>query len=127
MSRTNLLMLLGLIGAALLAWQLGGSMGVGVFGGYLLGASLFGLGHGWQRSVVRKRPEQSMNTLVILLMAKLLVLLVSWVTLRFVEGAAEHVDPKGFLLAYVTAVLLVSLSGSYDAMMILKNRKAQTP
>lgn len=127
MSRTNIAILIGLPLAALLAWQLGGAVGMGVIGGYLLATSLFGLGHAWQRGVVRVHPERSMNTLVILMMAKLLVLLFSWVILRFVDGASAHVDPKGFLLAYVTAVLLVSLVGSFEAMTILKNQKAQTP
>ena len=127
MSRTNLAILLTLPLAAFVAWQLGGRAGVGVIGGYLLGASLFGLGHGWQRSVVRSHPERSMNTLVILMMAKLGVLLLAWTILRFVEGAADHVHPKGFLLAYVTAVLVVSLTGSWEAMTIIKDRKAHTP
>lgn len=127
MSRTNISILIGLVVAAFIAWQLGGSMGVGVLGGYLLGASLFAVGAGWQRNVVREKPERSMQTLVLLALGKLFVILISYLVLRFVDGASDHVHPKGFLLAFVAAVLVVSFVGSYDAMLVIKNRKAQTP
>ena len=127
MSRTNIAILIGLPFAALLAWTMGGAVGMGVIGGYLLGGSVFGFGHAWQHRVVAAHPERSMNTLVVLMMAKLLVLLFCWLLLRFVEGASSYVDTKGFLLAYVTAVMLVSFVGSFEAMTILKNQKAQTP
>ncbi len=127
MSRTNIAILIGLLVAAFVAWQFGGSVGVAILGGYLLGASVFGLGHRWQKNVVRDHPERSMHTLVVLALGKLGLLLASWLVLKYVDGASDHVHPKGFLLAYVTAVLLVSFIGSYEAMLVIKNRKAQTP
>lgn len=127
MTRTNIAILIGLVAAALIAWQLGGSLGMGVIGGYLLGASLFAVGAAWQRKTCEAHPERSMQTLVLLALGKLFVIMISYLVLRFVDGASDHVSPKGFLLSFVVAVLLVSFVGSYDAMLVIKNRKAQTP
>ena len=126
MSRTNLAILIGLVPAALIAWGIGGSVGVGVLGGYLLATSVCGVGYSWQRTVVRAHPERSLNTLVVLMLVKLVVVLAIWVALRFVEGAGDVVDARGFLLTFVAAVLLVSLVGSFEALSILKERKAHS-
>ena len=126
MSRTTLGILIGLPAAIFIAWQQGGRVGTGVITGFLLGASLFGLGHAWQRHVVARRPQDSMKTLAVLGILKLVVLLASWAVLNYVPAVSDRVHTKACLLAYVTTVLLVSFVGSYDAMLIIKNRKAQT-
>jgi|SoiMethySBSTD1v2_1073268.scaffolds.fasta_scaffold1087689_2 hypothetical protein len=116
--------LAGLAVAAGIAWRLGGAVGTGVLGGYLMGASLSALGVAWQHHLLRTRPERVFSATVGVFVLKLAVLLCAALAFRYVEPAARQVDWRSFLVAFAAGVLLVIALGSMDTLRILKQRRS---
>jgi hypothetical protein len=124
---TTLLSLGTLCGLALaggIAWRLGGALGTGVLGGYLLGASLAGFGMAWQNHLLRTRPERVFAAMVAVFLLKLAVLLAAALVFRYVEPAARQVDWRGFLVAFAGGVMLVIAIGSLDTLRTLRQRRS---
>lgn len=116
--------LAGLALAAGIAWRLGGTLGTGVLGGYLLGASLSGLGVALQHHLLRTRPERVFPATVGVFALKLAVLLAAALTFRYVEPAARHVDWRAFLIAFAGGVIVVIGVGSLDTLRLLKRPRS---
>lgn len=114
MSRLTAASLVGLAVAGFVAWRLGGALGGGVLAGFLLGASLSGLGCLHQRHVLRTRPEHVMQAVAATFALKLVVLVLGGLAFRYLEPAAARVDWRGFLVAYAAAVALVLPFGALD-------------
>lgn len=121
MTRTQLVTLAGLAGAVVLALQLERAVGMGVVSGYLFGAAISLLGVAWQGHVARVRPRDVMRATVESFLAQLGALLVSGLSLRFVEPLAPHADWRAFLLAYAFAAFLCLVSGSFDTARLISN------
>lgn len=120
MTRTHLVMLATLAVAGLIAWQLGGTLGMGVLAGFLCGASVAGLGVSWQQHVVRTRPEKVYSTHVLAFVFKLAVVLCGALVFRFVDQAAAHVDWRSFLVTFAGAVFVVMVVGAFDTARVLR-------
>lgn len=123
-TRLTLGTLAGLALAAGVAWRLGGALGTGVLGGYLLGASLSACGIALQNHYLRTRPERVMAATTGVFLLKLAMLLLSALVFRYVEPAARQVDWRAFLVAFVAGVVLLIAVGSLDTMRILKERRS---
>ena len=124
MSRLTLGTLLGMAGATLVAWQLGGALGTGVMAGALTGGALAGLGVAWQLHVLRTCPDKVFAATVSAFLAKIAVVLMGALLLRFFEPAARQADWRAFLIAFAVAVLFVGSLGSLDALRFLRERRA---
>jgi hypothetical protein len=122
-TRLTLGTLAGLGLAAVVAWRLGGALGTGVLGGYLLGASLSGFGVAWQNHLLRTQPKRVLTATVTVYLVKLACLLAAALVFRYVEPAARQVDWRAFLIAFATSVVLVNSIGSLDTLRILKQRR----
>jgi len=123
MMRLSLSSFVGLAVAAAVAWQLGGRLGAGVLGGYLLGAGMSGLGVLYQRHMLLTRPERVFSALVVSFLAKLVALLLGGLAFRFLAPVAEVADWRSFLIAFAGAVALVLPLGTWDAARVLKQRE----
>ena len=87
----------------------GGPVGMGVLVGGLLG---LGLGAGTtlrQRRLLRTHPERALNAFALGFVTKLMVLLAA--TCLFHFGELESIDPVGFCLACLFAMLLATAIG----------------
>lgn len=103
--------LAGAAAAAAVAWRLGGAAGVGVAGGYLLGAAVTLWGVERQRVAAATRPARLWQAFGAAFLAKLGALLAAALLLRFVPALAETCDWRAFLVAYGAACVLVLLCG----------------
>ena len=123
MMRLSLASFLGFALAAFVAWQLGGRVGTGVLGGYLLGAGMSGLGVLYQRHMLITRPKQVLTALVVSFLAKLVALLLGALAFRFIPQLAEVADWRSFLVAFAAAVALVLPVGTWEAARVLKRHE----
>lgn len=122
MMRLCLASFLGLAVAAAVAWQLGGRLGAGALGGYLLGAGMSGLGVLYQRHTLLTRPERSFSAFLVSFLAKLAALLLGGLAFRFLQPVAEVADWRSFLIAFAAAVALVLPVGTWEAASALRRR-----
>jgi len=122
--RLTLVTLAGLVLATAIGWSLGGRMGTGVVGGYLLGALIAALGVAWQNHLLRTNPKKVFAASVGVFLLKLAVLLMAAIAFRYIEAAAAQVDWRAFLVAFAGAVLLVLAIGSLDTLRVLKQRRS---
>jgi hypothetical protein len=113
---------LGAAVAAVVAWQLGGTLGSGVLAGYLLGAGLSGLGSLYQRQVLLVRPADSLRAFALAFGAKLVAVLLGSLAFRFVEPCARRADWRSFLVAFAFAVVVVLPFGTLDATRALRKK-----
>ena len=123
MIRVTLAALLGLLGASVAAWQLGGALGAGVMAGFLLGAGFTGLGILYQVHIIRTRPERAMQAMVVSLLSKLVVVMVGALAFRYIEEVAVRADWRSFLATFALAVALLVPIGAWDATRILRDRR----
>ncbi|MCZ6597095.1 MAG: hypothetical protein O7B99_05615 [Planctomycetota bacterium] len=124
MTRLTIGTLLSVALAALLAWRVGGDVGVGILGGFLLGASLSGFGIAWQLRLLRTSPRHVFRATVVTFLLKLGFLMGAALVLRFFEPLARHADWRAFLVAFAAGVLIVMPLGSLEALRLLKERRA---
>ncbi len=103
--------LAGFVASALVAWRLGGALGVGVLAGYLLGAGVALWGIEYQRHVANTRPRRAMIAFGLSFLAKFGGLLVGTLVLRFFAELGDRCDWRSFLVTYGFAALLVLLVG----------------
>lgn len=122
MIRLSLALTFGLLVAAFVAWRLGGALGAGVVAGYLLGGGIGGLGVLWQRHVLQTRPERAMHAVALSFGAKLFVLGLGALAFRYLDGPAQRIDWRSFLVAFAAAVALVVPVGAADAARALTMR-----
>lgn len=106
--------------AALVAWQLGGSVGTGVFAGWVAGACFTGLSLLWQRHQLLHHPERVYAALVQGFLFKLVVLGSGAAALRWLAPLAELADWRGFLVGFGAAVALLAAPGTADNLRLLR-------
>lgn len=104
-----LLPLLGLPLAALVARELGGSVGAGAMLGVLVATALSVGGLAWIQFALRARSKQVMTAFAVAFIAKLFALLIGAVLLRFWDAAAARFDWSAYLLGFASAVVLALL------------------
>lgn len=120
MTRTNLVTLAGLAVAALVASQQEWAVGMGVVSGYLFGAAISLIGVAWQGHVARTRPRDVMRSTVESFLMQLGALLMSGLSLRFIEPLSARADWRAFLLGFASAAFLCLVLGSFDTARLLK-------
>jgi hypothetical protein len=84
----------------------------------------------WQRRVLARRPKRLMLAATASFLIKLACILGVTLALRALDGAAEIVDWRGFLVAFPSAAVLVLLPGTFENMRQLKfahSRKEALP
>ena len=114
MTRTSVASLLAIAVAGIVAQKLGGRVGTGVLLGALAGTGMCGLGLLHQRHVLRHRPQQSMQAMMVSFLAKLVVLTLGALAFRFLEPVSVRADWQGFLVAYAGVIALVLPVGTID-------------
>jgi len=124
MTRTLLVTLAALLASTLIAWRLGGTLGVGVAAGFLCGASVAGLGAAWQRRAIHTRPEHVYRAHVEAFLFKLVALVAGALVFRFVEQAAARVDWRSFLVTFVSVGFAVMVIGAFDNARALQRPRA---
>jgi len=124
MIRLSIASLAGFAAAVVAAWRLGGTLGVGVLAGFLLGAGFSGLTVLFERHVLLTNPSRALQAFVVCFLAKLAVLLSGALAFRFLEAAAARVDWRSFLVAFAAAVAVVLPIGLLDVLSILRRRGA---
>lgn len=125
MNLTTLTTLLGLAGAALVAYRLGGAHGTGVIAGYLGGAALtLGL-VARQRRLLGTAPKRALQTMVEGFLAKLAAVVLATLAILFVPGLRERCDLASFLLAFGAAALLALLPGTFENARRMKAGRAE--
>ena len=120
MPRTYITILLGVLVASLVAWRLGGVRGVGTAGGFLFGASLGVLAAHWQAHVARTRPAAVMQASLLGFLIVLFGVMISGLSLRFLDQAGALADWRAFLISYAAAGLIAIIAGAADTMYVLK-------
>ena len=125
MNLTTLSTLLGLAGAALLAFRLGGAHGTGVVAGYLAGAGLTGALLARQRKILASNPKRALQSTVEGFLAKLGAVVLATLAILFVPGLRASCDLASFLLAFGAAVLLVLLPGTFENARFLRASAVQ--
>jgi len=113
MNLTSLSTLLGLAGAALLAFRLGGPHGTGVIAGYLGGAALTLALVARQRRVLEASPQRALQSMVEGFLAKLAAVVLATLGILFVPGLRERCDLASFLLAFGAAAVIALLAGTW--------------
>ena len=114
MTRTQVISLLVVALAAVVAWRLGGVLGTGIIGGALLGTAVALLGHALLAHGVQSDLEAAFKAMLIAFAAKLFFLVASWVVLTQLPAAAQVADVQGFIAAYAFAAVTVLTIGSFD-------------
>ena len=111
--------------AACVAWRLGGALGNGVLAGYFLGCAVAGLAHAWQVHTMRHRPEQAFTAFGLGFLAKILGLGLGAAIFGTIDALAARVDWRSYLLAFVGAVLVVMVAGTFDHLRFLRGSAAR--
>ena len=127
MNFTTLSTLLGLAGAALLAFRLGGAHGTGVVAGYLGGAALTLALVGRQRRVLATAPQRALQTMVEGFLAKLASVVLATLAILFVPGLRERCDLASFLLAFGAAAVIALLAGTWANARVLRGPSLPGP
>lgn len=112
--------------AAFVAWQLGGSVGAGVFAGWASGTVFTGLALLWQRHQIVHRPERVYAATVQGFLFKLVVLALGAAALRYLAPLAEVADWRGYLVGFGAAVALLAAPGTADNLRLLKSGSKHT-
>lgn len=76
-----------------------------------------------QQRALRERSVDVQASLVVAFLAKLALLVVGALVLRFVEPAARVLDYTSFLVAFPIAVLFASTLGALDTLRLLKQAR----
>jgi hypothetical protein len=113
MNLTTLSTFLGLAGAALVAFRLGGAHGTGVIAGYLGGAALSLSLVARQRRVLETSPQRALQSMVEGFLAKLAAVVLATLAILFVPGLRERCDLASFLLAFGAAAVIALLAGTW--------------
>ena len=108
--------------AAVVAWRVGGTEGVGVAVGASMGAGISMLGHQWQQHALRTRPARAMNAMMVGFLFKLAVVTLGALAFRFIEPAAAVCDWRSFLLSFAAGVLAVMVLGTLESAFQVKRR-----
>jgi hypothetical protein len=124
MTPTNLAASIGVGLAAAVAWQLGGSAGMGVMLGGLCAAVATGLGLAWQRSLLRRSPRLVMGAIAAGFLLKLVVLAAGGLFLRFHEASRARADWQAFALAFVAIAVVVLIPGTFENARALRGSRA---
>lgn len=125
MTRTLVAILVGFALAALAASALEPRPRAGVLTGYLLGASVASAGTSWQRRALRRRPERVTAVMALSFLAKLAVILVSALAVRYVEPLARVADWKSFLVAFAGGAYLCLMAGVLDNARLLRGEPSR--
>jgi hypothetical protein len=120
MNLTNLSTLLGLAGAALVAYRLGDAHGTGVIAGYLAGASLSLALVSRQRRVLATRPQRALQTMVEGFLAKLAAVVLATLAILLVPALRQGCDLASFLLAFGAAAVIALLAGTWANARVLR-------
>ncbi len=112
--------------ASVVASQLGGTTGVGVMVGFLLGAGCTGLGALFQRHILATAPSRSLHAFVLAFVGKLAVVVVGALIFRYMDSVAVRVDWRAFLVAYAASVAILLPVGSLDAITVLRHKAADS-
>lgn len=108
--------------AAVVSWRLGGTEGIGVAVGTLMGAGISMLGHQWQQHALGTRPERAMSAMVVGFLFKLAIVTIGALAFRFIEPAAAVCDWRSFLLSFAAGVLAVMVLGTLESAFEAKRR-----
>ena len=120
MNLTTLSTLLGLAGAALVAYRVGGAHGTGVIAGYLGGASLALALVARQRRLLATAPQRALQTMVEGFLAKLAAVVLATLAILFVPGLRQGCDLACFLLAFGAAAVIALLAGTWANARVLR-------
>ncbi len=110
--------------AALVSWQLGGSLGAGAMAGFLLGSALSLLGVFWQKHILRTQPKQLMLAMVVPFLFKLVALLIGALSLRYIEAVGARADWRSFLVGFASAAVIVLALGTLRAMLERSSKRS---
>ena len=124
MTRSTIGTIVVLLVAAVVAFRLGGTVGVGVIAGVLCGCSVSALGGAWQRHVFRTRPKKAFNAVLETFLFKLAFVIIGAISFRYIDAAAARVNWKSFLVSFVFAVLVVHTLTVLDNVRLLLKKKA---
>lgn len=124
MTRTTIGTLAVLLVGAVVAFRLGGTVGMGVVAGVLCGCSVSALGGAWQRHVFRTRPKKAFNAVLETFLFKLVFVTIGALSFRYIDAAAARVDWKSFLVTFAIAVLVVHTLTVLDNVRLLLKKKA---
>lgn len=102
----------GLPLGALVAWQLGGSAGAGAMLGVLAALAISALGLAWQGRTLARGGRALLEGFVATFFAKLAVLFLGALALRFVDALGSHFDWSAYLLGFAATVVWAMLASS---------------
>lgn len=124
MTRTTIVTVVVLLGAALLAFQLEGREAMGVVAGVLCGTSVSMLGASWQRHTFRTRPQRGLQAVVEVFLFKLVFVLMGALSFRYIEAAAARVEHRFFLVTFVVTALVIQTVAVFESVQLLKSPPA---
>jgi len=107
-----LLLAAGLPVGALVSWQLGGSVGAGAMLGVLAATGVSALGVAWSARAIAKGGRNVLDGFVLTFLAKLAVLSLGALCLRFVDVVGERFDWSAYLLGFAATVVWAMLSSA---------------
>lgn len=95
----------GLPVGAVVAWSLGGTVGSGAFAGVLAATFVSALGLAWTARAAAQGGRRALDGFVLAFLAKLALLALGALALRFVEPLAEVFDWSAYLLGFAATVV----------------------
>lgn len=107
-----LLLAAGLPVGALVSWQLGGSVGAGAMLGVLAATGVSAFGVAWGARALAKGGRNVLDGFVLTFLAKLAVLSLGALCLRFVDVVGERFDWSAYLLGFAVTVVWAMLSSA---------------
>lgn len=122
-----LLLAAGLPVGALVAWQLGGSEGAGAMLGVLAATGVSVLGVAWNARAVAAGGRRVLDGFVLTFLAKLAVLALGALALRFIDVVGERFDWSAYLLGFAATVVWAMLASSLGHLRAPRIPRSTTP
>ena len=120
--RLSSILSLGLVAAsAAIGAAVGGPVGLGVFGGACLGASLSGFGTAIQRRLVVERPHLVLPAFAVTFGVKLMLLFLLLGVVLLVPDLARTLHPVALLLSFASAAIIVLFAGAFEISSALRS------
>ena len=113
--------------AAVVGWSFGGTLGVGVFAGFLFAAAIALWGIDFQTRLARRNPSQVWLGFLVAFVTKFGGLVIGVLAVRFLEPLAARADWRSFLVAYGVTALIVLLLGTPEVSRALKPSTLDSP
>lgn len=121
-TRLSYLMLAaGLPVGALVGWQLGGAVGAGAMLGVLAATGVSALGVAWNARAAARGGRNVFAGFVLTFLAKLALLSLGALCLRFVDVVGERFDWSAYLLGFAATVLWAMLSSALGQLRLQRN------